>query len=266
MKIAFLPGLIALALTLPAGAETQEDVLSARILPGWQMPEGGHMAAISLTLAPGWKTYWRAPGEAGIPPLFDWSGSENLAGVVFHWPSPSVISLNGMNSIGYLDALDLPMEVTAVDPALPVVLRVHMQLGVCHDICMPAAVDLAVDLAGPGAPDAAIAAALEAGPVTAETAGLAAITCQLTPIADGLRIAATLTLPSQGRDEAVVFETAAPGIWVSEAQTSRDGLALTAEADLVPAAGAPFALDRAGVVVTVLSEGRSVEIHGCPAP
>ena len=252
-------------LAVPALAETQDDLLTARLLPGWQEADGSRMAGISLTLAPGWKTYWRAPGEAGIPPLFDWSGSTNLAAVDLHWPSPQVIALNGMDSIGYLDGVTLPIRVVPVDPSLPVHLALKMDLGICHDICMPAALDLSVDLTGEGAPDAAIASALRAGPITGEAAGLSALSCRVEPIADGLRLTASLNLPPQGGREKVVFESGAD-IWVSESRTDRVGGVLTASADLVPPNGQPFALDRSGVTVTVLAQGHSVELHGCPAP
>ena len=68
MKLAAL--LTALSLAAPAGAMTQEELLQASLLPGWRMDSGHHMAGLSLVLAPGWKTYWRSPGEAGIPPVF----------------------------------------------------------------------------------------------------------------------------------------------------------------------------------------------------
>jgi DsbC/DsbD-like thiol-disulfide interchange protein len=260
---------LALILSLaavPAPAETQDDVLSARMLPGWKAADGHYMAAISLTLAPGWKTYWRAPGEAGIPPEFDWAGSQNLGGLRILWPSPQVIAQNGMESIGYRDGLTLPVEVTPADPGQPVHLALKMNLGVCHDICMPAEVTLKADLAGPGAPDQTIAAALQAGPKPAAAAGLVAVSCQLAEIKDGLRLTAKLDLPSQGQGEKVVVETGEPDVWVSDSTTDRQGADLTASADLVPPAGKPFVLDRSGVVLTVLAGGKSVEIHGCPAP
>ena len=125
------------------------------------MENGGRMAAVELQLAPGWKTYWRSPGDAGIPPTFDWSGSENVKSVHIHWPAPEVFEANGMQTIGYHERLVLPVEVTPEDPARPVRLSVEMSLGVCDEICMPAIVDLTADLSAPGAPDAAIQAALE---------------------------------------------------------------------------------------------------------
>jgi hypothetical protein len=84
------------------------------------------------------------------------------------------------------------------------------------------------------------------------------------PTADGLRLTATIDLPPQGRDETVVFESGIANVWASEAATSRSGDVLTAVADLVAPSGATFALDRSGVVLTVIGDGQAVEIRGCP--
>lgn len=264
-KRPFLAALFALA-GLPAHALTQEDVLSARLLSGWQTESGTRMAAVELTLAPGWKTYWRSPGEAGIPPSFDFSGSTNLQSVTFHWPRPSVFDLNGMTTIGYHDGVVLPMEITPKDPSAPVTLLMGMDLGVCSDICMPAALRFEADLSGQGAPDTAIRAALADLPRPAGQAGVTGIGCAVEPIKDGLRVTAAMDLPEQGHKETVVFETATQGVWVSEASATRKGATLTAVSDMVPPEGAPFALDRSGVKVTVIAENSAVEIDGCPAP
>jgi DsbC/DsbD-like thiol-disulfide interchange protein len=245
-----------------AQAENQDEVLQAELLPGWRMADGHYMAALDLQMAPEWKTYWRAPGEAGIPPTFDWAGSKNLKSVAFHWPSPRAITQNGLTSIGYLNRLVLPVEVVPRDPTQPVTLALKMDLGICHDICMPAHLTFAAALSGAGAPDPVIDAALRAGPKVENTGA----NCAVAPISDGLRLTARIALPAQGKDETVIFETPDPGIWVSEATSNRDGGVLVAEADLVPPAGAPFALDRSGVTVTVLGADRSIELHGCPAP
>ncbi len=121
-------------------------------------------------------------------------------------------------------------------------------------------------LTNPGAPDATIRAALRGLPSNAGTAGLGKIACQVEPIADGLRLTADMALAPQGGEETVVFEARDPAIWVSEAQSSRRGDNLRATAEFVANNGAPFALDRSGVTVTVLHEGGSIEIAGCPAP
>ena len=250
----------------PALATTQEDVVSGHLRPGWQMENGGHMPAVELVLAPGWKTYWRSPGDAGIPPSFDWSGSENVKSVRIHWPVPAVFHTNGMQSIGYHDRLILPVEVTPENPGKPIRLQLQMDLGVCDEICLPAALDLVTDLAAPGAPDPSIKAALSQRAATAQEAGVTRVSCSIDPIKDGLRLTARLGLPDPGLPEVVAFETADREVWVAEAITERQGGELVAMTELVPPNGAPFALDRSKVTVTILAATGAVEVKGCPAP
>jgi DsbC/DsbD-like thiol-disulfide interchange protein len=261
MKMLALLALIA----TPACATTQDDILSATLLPGWMAADGTHMAALQLVMAPGWKTYWRSPGEAGIPPLFDWSGSTNMGSVRYHWPNPDVFHTNGMRSIGYHDVLILPVEVTPLDAAQPVLLQGQVDLGICKDICMPASVQVQAILTTDATPDAAIKAALRDQPVSGDAAGLSGIHCMVDAIKDGLRITAVMTMPPQGDDETVVFEAGIPDVWVGDSSAKRDGGKLTAVADMVAQSGAPFALDRGAVTVTVIGPGGSVQINGCPA-
>ena len=266
MRQIALPTAFCLALSGPALSFSQEEVMAGSIRTGWQEARGAHMAALHLSLAPGWKTYWRSPGDAGIPPVFDWSGSENVGAVHLHWPRPHVFEFNGYTTVGYAGEFVLPMEVIPADPGRPVRLKGVVELGVCDDICIPASFAFDTTLSGAGQPDPMIDAALADRPLPADQAGLAGIGCSLDPIADGLRITATMALPRTGAQETVVFETATQGIWVSSAEAVRDGRTLTAVAEMVPPQGAPFALDRSGVTVTVISEERAVEIRGCPAP
>ncbi|MGQ0611506.1 MAG: protein-disulfide reductase DsbD domain-containing protein [Paracoccaceae bacterium] len=264
------PLFLALALTLPpalAAAQDLEGLQSAAIRTGWRTPTGSYMTALDLRLSPGWKTYWRAPGDAGIPPSFDWAGSDNIGAVRLHWPSPEVFTLNGMQTVGYPDALVLPIEVTPQDPARPVSLNLAVDLGICKDVCLPASLRLSATASGPGAEDAQIRAALAARPLTKAEAAVARTACTALPIADGLRLTAEITLPRFGpAEEVAVFETADPSIWISQSVTTRSGGTVTAISDLVGQSGAPFALERQGVTVTLISGGTSVEIKGCPAP
>lgn len=253
-----------LAALLATPAAAQSDLVSGSLRPGWQTADGTRMAAIHLRLAPGWKTYWRAPGDAGIPPAFDWSGSQNLGAVTLHWPRPEVFTLNGMTTIGYDAEVVLPVELHPRDPARPLQVEARIDLGVCRDICVPATLRLSGDLAAPGGPDPLIRAALDARPQPGRAAGLTAIACRVEPLADGLRIEARLDLPATGGAETVVFE-AGPGVWVDEARVTRDGPRLTAVTDMVGPSGGAFALDRSAVTVTVLGRDRAVEILGCPA-
>jgi DsbC/DsbD-like thiol-disulfide interchange protein len=258
--------LIALLATLaaPAGANPPESLVTLEVLPGWITPDGTRMAGLALTLAPGWKTYWRAPGAAGIPPAFDWTGSDNLAAVALHWPVPHVFHLNGMQSIGYADRVVIPLELTLSDPAAPIVLQGRIELGVCEDVCVPAAVDFAVTvLPDETRRDPAIAAALVDRPMTAAEAGVAQVTCHAIPDGNGLVLSAEIAVPPMGGDEVVVIESGDPGLWVSEAATDRQGAVLTGQAEVKARDGGAIALDRSALRLTVLADGRAVDIHGC---
>lgn len=265
MKLSILTVALALLPALPLVAQTQDDVLHGALLPGWQQDNGHRMAALHLTLAPQWKTYWRSPGESGIPPVFDWTGSRNLRAVRLHWPSPDVFLLNGMQSIGYHDSLVLPIEVVPEDPSQPVDLKVNLFLGVCKDICLPAELDLTMALDGAGQADGRIAAALADRPLTAQEAGVGKVTCQAEPIADGVHLRAEVDLPRQGPNETLVFEVADPSVWVAQSVSAREGHILRGGSDMVAQGAGAVVMDRSAVTITVIGEGRSVEIKGCDA-
>ena len=264
--IRVIAAILGMSMAAPAAAWSVDDVLEARILPGWRAADGTHMAALHLTLAEGWKTYWRAPGQNGVPPRFDWAGSENVAGVQAHWPRPTVFEAGGVRIIGFADELVLPLEFTLEDGAAPARLETRVDLGVCETVCVPVRVDLTVDLPVASSGDARITAALADRPEQAEAAGLRALACAVDVTEDGLRLTASMEMPPLGQDEVAVIEIADEAVWVSEVQSARTGDWLTAAADLVAMDGGAVALDPSGVRITVLADGRAVERVGCPAP
>ena len=88
-----------------------------------------YLAGIELTLADGWKTYWRMPGDAGVPPAFDWSGSTNVASVKVLYPAPHRMHEAGAETVGYKTSVVFPVEVVPKDPAQPIDLALVMELG-----------------------------------------------------------------------------------------------------------------------------------------
>jgi DsbC/DsbD-like thiol-disulfide interchange protein len=257
---------MAAALWLAAGplqAQSIDEIVQIGLRHGWQTENGSRMAALHLTLAPGWKTYWRVPGDSGIPPVFDFAASDNLDRVTFHWPRPVVFDSAGLETVGYVEELVLPVEVWPDAPGADIVLRGTASLGVCQDICLPVDIAMSATLpAGPGAPDPAIVTALDTVPDVAP-AGVAR--CAVSPIGDGLRLTVTLDLPAQGAEERVFVETGRPDIWVAPSNVTRSGARLTAVTELVPPEARPFALDRGALRFTVLGESRAVETTGCVA-
>ncbi|WP_370205964.1 protein-disulfide reductase DsbD domain-containing protein [Pararhodobacter marinus] len=260
--------LAAIALvTAPLAAPAQSrgaPVVEAEILPGWATDRGTHMAALHLRLSPGWHTYWRVPGDAGIAPRFDWSRSQNVASIRPIWPRPEVFDQNGYRSYGYEDELILPIEITPADPARPVALMGQMALGVCNETCVPADVSVAQVIRGAGGQDPRIQAALDSAARPGSRAGLGAATCRLVPDANGAELTLRAPFPPQGGAEHVIVELPGSAYRVIRRDTRRDGAELVAETQLrAPRRGEAAAIDRSTVIFTVLSDTGMVWGQGC---
>jgi DsbC/DsbD-like thiol-disulfide interchange protein len=114
-------------------------------------------AGVEIRLDPGWKTYWRDPGDSGVPPTFDFSGSENVESVTVLWPAPERFPDGaGGHSIGYVGRLVLPLHVLPQDPAKHSALHVKLGYAVCANLCVPAEATLVLALSGDGAEEAAL--------------------------------------------------------------------------------------------------------------
>lgn len=255
------------ALNTPALANDPfSDPVRADVLQGWDLPDGRRLAAVRLTLDPGWKTYWRAPGDAGIPPLFDWSRARNLSQVAISWPTPKVFVDNGMQSIGYKGQVVIPVYLTPSKPGKPIRLRTMMSLGVCADVCMPHEIKIDAMLDAPDlTPTPAIVAALADAPYGADEAGVRAVICSIQPTANGMEIKAQITMPYTGGREVAVIESGSDELWVSEARTSRRGDTVTAVSEMVHVSGDAFGIERSDVRITILGGDYAVDIKGCTA-
>jgi DsbC/DsbD-like thiol-disulfide interchange protein len=96
------------------------------------------LGGIAFQLQPGWKTYWRTPGDSGVPPRFDFSKSENIDAVTVLWPAPQKFDDGaGGHSIGYHDSVVLPLRIVAKSADKPVILRAEINYAVCEKLCIP---------------------------------------------------------------------------------------------------------------------------------
>jgi DsbC/DsbD-like thiol-disulfide interchange protein len=256
---------LALGFVAPASAQVTGTVAELDILDGGRTTQGTYMTAVRVTLDDGWKTYWRAPGDAGIPPQFDWNSSDNVGNVSITWPTPDVFVQNGLQSIGYEDQLVLPVEITPKNPDQPVHLKGTMDLGVCKEVCIPAQLDFDHRLNADAGRNPAIAAALAQRPYSAKEARVAQASCRLTPTSDGMQIEARVTMPSAGGQELAVIEPGNPTLWASQPDTERQGDTLVATSEVISASGAPFALERSEIRITVRGANHAVDIKGCSA-
>jgi DsbC/DsbD-like thiol-disulfide interchange protein len=96
------------------------------------------LGGIAFQLQPGWKTYWRTPGDSGVPPRFDFSKSENVEAVTVLWPAPSMFDDGaGGHVMGYHDKVVLPLRIVVKNAEKPVTLRAEINYAVCNKICIP---------------------------------------------------------------------------------------------------------------------------------
>jgi DsbC/DsbD-like thiol-disulfide interchange protein len=111
-----------------------------RLIAGsWRQRTSAPMrAGIEIRLKPGWHTYWRYPGDAGVPPRFDFAGSRNVNAVTVHWPAPRRMVEQGLSVIGYTEDVILPLAIEPRSRAEPVTLRFKAEYALCEKLCLPA--------------------------------------------------------------------------------------------------------------------------------
>jgi len=137
-------------------------------------------AGLEFKLAPGWKVYWRSPGDAGLPPVLDFSASPAIIHHELAFPAPTRFSILGFDSFGYSDHVILPLTLELAAPGRGFAASALLDGLVCSDVCIPVRETLTLALpAGPAAasPEARQMAEFKArvpGPGTAAGVVLAA--------------------------------------------------------------------------------------------
>lgn len=114
---------------------------AVRLIAGTATNDGGKKVlrgGIEIRLDPGWKTYWRYPGDSGVPPRFSFARSENLESARVMWPAPKRFGGPGDTSIGYAGDVIFPVRILPRDPARPVLLRFEIDYAICQNLCIPA--------------------------------------------------------------------------------------------------------------------------------
>jgi DsbC/DsbD-like thiol-disulfide interchange protein len=124
------------------------------------------LGGIAIQLQPGWKTYWRTPGDSGVPPRFDFSKSENVEAVTVMWPAPMKFDDGaGGVSLGYKQQVVLPLRIVAKSADKPVTLRAEINYAVCEKLCIPVEASAELPFASVASTeDGALSAALDTVP------------------------------------------------------------------------------------------------------
>lgn len=135
----------------------QGEQARARLIAGGIDGSGRLSAALEIALPAGWKTYWRTPGDAGVPTTADFAGSTNVGPVTVSFPVPTRDDDGYAVTNVYDDGVQLPLTATIADPKKPATLDVDLKLGVCQQVCVPDEVHASLTI-DPGTEDAATAA------------------------------------------------------------------------------------------------------------
>ncbi len=219
-----------------------------RLIAGSRASPADARAGIEIKLAPGWKTYWRYPGDSGVPPRFDFAASQNVKTVTIDWPAPHRFSDESGVTIGYKDDVILPLHVVPQDTGKPVRLRLKAEYAICEKICIPAEADaeLALDEAR--------------SDLDQDLAKFAAQVPRRAQLGDGAPLAVRAVRREQSGDPPrVIVDIAAPGsgpidLFV-EGPTAEWSLPVPE-----PVAGAPAGLHRFAFALDGLPPGASA--HG----
>ena len=143
---AFLASAFALDARAQDASPWQRDGHSAVRLLAGSRSGAVLLGGIAFQLQPGWKTYWRTPGDSGVPPRFDFTKSENIEAVTVLWPAPTRFDDGaGGTSLGYHDQIVLPLRIVPKSADKPVTLRANVNYAVCEKLCIP--VEANVELA-----------------------------------------------------------------------------------------------------------------------
>ena len=133
-------------------------------------------AGLAFRFAPGWHGYWRTPGDAGIAPVLDWSGTPGLTSATVFWPAPTRLVISGLQNSTYEGNVVLPVRLAFSDPKKPADIHVTVDYAACSNVCVPYHADLVLSLpvgSGTASDEAgAIAAARAAVPAAPSAAGI----------------------------------------------------------------------------------------------
>jgi suppressor for copper-sensitivity B len=149
LTMALFPGVAVAEPSKPIVSEWQGTKDAAvRLIagPGQTDADGRVWLGLQFRLAPGWKTYWRNPGESGARPLFDWRAADNIKATDIRWPAPKRFSAYGFDSFGYSGEVVLPILLAAATPSQAITARLNLSYMICANVCVPMQADLALDI------------------------------------------------------------------------------------------------------------------------
>src|SRR5215475_2139448 len=220
-------------------------------------------AGIEIRLKNGWHTYWRYPGDAGVPPRFDFAGSQNVKSVEVLWPAPQRIPERGLVVIGYTGDIVLPLAIVPLNSGEPVKLRLKLDYAVCETLCVPAEGKAELTLSGGvSSHDAALAAAETRVPKKAllgESAPLAIKSVRREDGAGGRRVIVDVAAPAGAR--ITLFAEGPTPDWALPVPKAVDGAPAGLQRFAFALDGAPPGVTYDGVAIALTAVAGNIAIE-----
>lgn len=107
--------------------------------------DGTTTIALEIEMPQSSNTYWRVPGETGIPTVFDFAGSSGVAGNEMLWPYPTIETKTGYVDYVYRGPVVLPVKLKLDGQQAD--LKAAVTMGVCSDVCVPVMASFELPLA-----------------------------------------------------------------------------------------------------------------------
>jgi thiol:disulfide interchange protein len=151
----FISGVVLAAVTqatMAQGTLVQTDHVRAEALihaPDGVAPGRTVWVGLQLTHQPGWHTYWKNPGDSGLPTTFKWQLPEGVSAGEAAWPAPKKIPYGPLANYGYEGTVVLPVPLTLSPSSSDFAsLKVKFKASwlVCKDECIPEVGEFAVQV------------------------------------------------------------------------------------------------------------------------
>jgi DsbC/DsbD-like thiol-disulfide interchange protein len=264
-------GLCALSLIAAANASAADDASpwdgdarsAVRLIAGSAGAGKVVRAGVEIRLKSGWHTYWRYPGDAGVPPRFDFIGSQNVKAVDVLWPAPQPIPEHDLVTIGYTGDVILPLAVVPENGAKPVKLRLKLDYAVCETLCVPAEGKAELVLTGgSSSQDAALAAAEARVPkkaVLGESATLAIKSVRREDGAGQRRVIVDVAAPTGAR--VTLFAEGPTPDWALPVPKAVDGAPAGLQRFAFALEGAPPGVTYEGIPVALTAVAGNIAIE-----
>lgn len=192
--------------------------------------EGHIRAALQIEPQPGWITYWREPGQSGIPPQVTLAPGSGLTLEKAGYPTPKQITVGNIKEIGYDAPVTLPLDFR-VEGNAPAKLDLTAFIGLCKEICIPFQAEYTLPLPAGEQPTTHELALLDAAKASLPQAPSSDFTLQSHKLStDAKTLALRLTLPEATGEAPAIYVTGPTGYaFFQQANVKRDGTAYSAD-------------------------------------